>query len=1140
MSAYQKCKAQEKDVLRAKQSPRSMKRTKFSRIPLEGESSSSDSLRHPPLFAQPEPSFTTSLIDPELVFSTHIPHETEAEPEKKKSQTTRTMEEFMDELPHLMHLLLSSEARPDVFNICGCGSNLPRRFQCNDCFKYESSCETCFLEHHCNLPFHWARIWKSEGYYQKADISTLRGHNYAIHLCLNHGRCPSPSEPQKVTVVHTNGIHGTRLCYCLCDGRANVLEQCMNARLFPATVKAPRTFITFQALDEFTEHTVSSKKSAHRTTVSDIPTQDPQSQFLLVTRIWQKLCLEKWSGQAHDLLSQFSHRTPGSIVRTCYCCPEDGFNMEEGWERTLKELKWVVFVDYRHADSWLTEYHVRHLNQDQRTLDGNFHIGQYLKNCDPNDISLVTENGIGYFPDQTAVRDYLEKIPNTTEVDSACLIALLLFDLSLRNLPVITLTLSTIRIRRNLGTCFIPAWFKNSDFALMHSYSHTRHERLPTDSTLGASDFCLSYDCNCQYCVNLRPRFQASFPEYVPLINRLRCSIPALHIQDHKDDCRYKFNSAYMPNSGHFHGETAEQPWVELNQLAGSVRQMNSSHRIGVLTFHYGFWNWTKTTRMHLSLATTYCTARDLFAEKRRAYLSSCVQHHTRILEWVKQVDAKDQLPNEIVTDIYQHHLQGRFLFHIHLKEPSSYASLVPSREQIYQKILTSTAPEKEFLNNSSVYLIQLGVVIEHYQQRIMGKKTLNQTETIQKEILHDRESLTQQIGQFRELQVVIMPGVQDLVLSIPSDEQPELEVLYLPSYLPPELRKTRNLDELAELEAWVRVGKLYDCILAVRNAAKYKSLAYKDKAENTRGSTASTCSSLQIRRIEVELTSCIADYQRVRKALIQLNHFLPDQLPHMTMDSTYRRPSTEACRLGDSRRTDGQLYTLAIEFQHTPTPSAVNSEKESIETGIHYAVSSTHQVRQQLRHSGKVHSEHLGQPNKLKTSKDEGWIWQPETTFALLGVQVKDLTAFEDESPGDRIMHYRALAEMERWREVMEKAQSDYLNCMQAFQRMSGAWAKMADRKEASPSPSSPYKSWSFGHSAFARQQAKMYEQLYEQCLKTYNVLQFEQVAKGEILADVVTRQRARQEEEDRAIIEAEIRAAQTFLSDEYDIFSK
>ncbi|KIK67638.1 hypothetical protein GYMLUDRAFT_237862 [Collybiopsis luxurians FD-317 M1] len=858
MSAYQKRKAQEKDVLRAKQSPRSMKRTKFSRIPLEGESSSSDSLRHPPLFAQPEPSSTTSLIDPELVFSTHIPHETEAEPEKKKSQTTHTMEEFMDELPHLMHLLLSSEARPD----------------------------------------------------------------------------------------------------------------CMNARLFPATVKAPRTFITFQALDEFTEHTVSSKKSAydyigalrHLTDgCFTLETPDPQSQFLLVTRIWQKLCLEKWSGQAHDLLSQFSHRTPGSIVRTCYCCPEDGFNMEEGWERTPKELKWVVFVDYRHVDSWLTKYHVRHLNQDQCTLDGNFHIGQYLKNCDPNDISLVTENGIGYFPNQTAVRDYLEKIPNTTE-KSTCNYLNIVNNQNkkkFRNMlysGVVNVGCSHCLILASMNLTCGEA-FKNSDFALMHSYSHTRHERLPTDSTLGASDFCLSYDCNCQYCVNLRPQFQASFPEYVPLINRLRCSIPALHIQDHKDDCRYKFNSAYMPNSGHFHGETAEQPWVELNQLAGS------------------------TTRMHLSLATTYCTARDLFAEKRRAYLSSCVRHHTRIPEWVKQVDTKDRLPNEIVTDIYQHHLQ------------------VPSREQIYQKILTSTAPEKEFSNNSSVYLIQLGVF------------TYSDNESW-KEILHDRESLTQQIGQFCELQVVIMPGVQDLVLSIPSDEQPELEVLYLPSYLPPELRKTRNLDELAELEAQVRVGELYDCILAVRNAAKYKSLAYKDKAENTRGSTASTRSSLQIRRIEVELTSCIADYQWVRKALIQLNHFLPDQLPHMTMDSTYRRPSTEARRLGDSRRTDGQLYTLAIEFQHTPTPSAVNSEKESIETGVHYAVSSTHQVRRQLRHSGKVHSEHLGQPNKLKTSKDEGWIWQPETTFALLGVQVKDLTAFEDES--DRIMHYRALAEME------------------------------------------------------------------------------------------------------------------------------
>ncbi|KAF9072519.1 hypothetical protein BDP27DRAFT_1493003, partial [Rhodocollybia butyracea] len=67
-----------------------------------------------------------------------------------------------------------------------------------------------------------------------------------------------------------------------------------------------------------------------------------------------------------------------------------------------------------------------------------------------------------------------------------------------------------------------------------------------------------------------------------------------VHIKDHRLKCNFCFNPTYCPSWGHFHGETAEQPWVELNQLAGSARQMNSGHRMGYLSFHYRYWNWRK------------------------------------------------------------------------------------------------------------------------------------------------------------------------------------------------------------------------------------------------------------------------------------------------------------------------------------------------------------------------------------------------------------------------------------------------------------------------------------------------------------------------------------------------------------------
>lgn len=132
--------------------------------------------------------------------------------------------------------------------------------------------------------------------------------------------------------------------------------------------------------------------------------------------------------------------------------------------------------------------------------------------------------------------------------------------------------------------------FANVDYALAHSL------RLrPTSPSI---DHVCSYDCMCQYSVHLQSRIKENFPDVAPLIKDMRYAIPALHIQNHKDDCMYKYGTAYLNMVGHFHAETAEHYWPSLNKLAANTKQMNAGHRHDTIIDHHGDWNWKKTTKM--------------------------------------------------------------------------------------------------------------------------------------------------------------------------------------------------------------------------------------------------------------------------------------------------------------------------------------------------------------------------------------------------------------------------------------------------------------------------------------------------------------------------------------------------------------
>lgn len=156
---------------------------------------------------------------------------------------------------------------------CSCGKRgHERTVKCEDCFQYPVKCVDCFLaDHLAHNPFHWAMVWDSRGqYFRKHDISQLQdgAHgNAAIHLGHNGARCTCPygNTPWKITIAHTNGIHGTqvRFCYCTPAVEIDMVGQLMRAGLFPATTAKPKTAFSFTLLREYRIHLSVSKKPAY-------------------------------------------------------------------------------------------------------------------------------------------------------------------------------------------------------------------------------------------------------------------------------------------------------------------------------------------------------------------------------------------------------------------------------------------------------------------------------------------------------------------------------------------------------------------------------------------------------------------------------------------------------------------------------------------------------------------------------------------------------------------------------------------------------------------------------------------------------------------------------------------------------------
>jgi hypothetical protein len=338
--------------------------------------------------------------------------------------------DFIDVLEELEDELLSHEYHKDVNNKCICGRGKCKTI-CEDCISPQMVCDECFIEGHRHNPFHWAKQWDSDaGFFVRRDISTLRGtQGYAIPLGHNGERCPhelSELREQEnrentapgiaFTVVHSNGIHGTRVQFCSCMSNIPRRIQLVRAKLFPATTKLPLTAFTFSALRQFRMHSLQSKCSAQdflsslrrlsdNVHVTDVPVskfdqmftcthfldQYPIQPFLRASRVWNYLQTRRMMGVTHGISTYFTSRTEHDLRLSCPACPEEDVN--------ISSLEIMAIPS-----------ELRHLAQQNLTCDGNFHLNQFRKTQDPDLDNSSLWNRNGYFPKKEEFSSFLADI----------------------------------------------------------------------------------------------------------------------------------------------------------------------------------------------------------------------------------------------------------------------------------------------------------------------------------------------------------------------------------------------------------------------------------------------------------------------------------------------------------------------------------------------------------------------------------------------------------------------------------------------------------------------------------------------------------------------------------------------------------
>ncbi|KAJ7195277.1 hypothetical protein B0H12DRAFT_1082238 [Mycena haematopus] len=957
----------------------------------------------------------------------------------KQTQTAQLAAEFESHMPYLARKLLAvNEADPAIGQPCLCGRTetvdtvqkpLVCEVQCHNCTLYATSCKLCFAEAHRTNPFHWAEVWDHQaGFFRRHNLSAL---GRPLELGHARGDCKNRLAPVPFVVTADTGVHALSISFCGEvtegeDGLGARMPQLLNARMMPCTFKNIQSAITFNALKAFQMHHLESKTAAMDYCGALRRLSDNAFTATVPARHVRKLfTMQPLVGCSHDKNTfgpgtrhrqAFGQSPPGNTVLYCPSCPEPGFNMDPKMGALPDEL--------------------RHLRQQRDTLDGNFHCTKSTKNTDPNSYSLY--KGSGFFPTDQALKEQLEKAIVKVE-HPTCNYLKAVNNQDKKKFKNMEIT----GIVNDLGGFAVGERYANVDLAfatairqkLAQGHTEVAFDfRLPADDgiertvTLDGIDRIMSYDAACQYSANIIERFEQNplLSDLLPIVEKIRWAVPALHIQGHQENCMYKFATAYMSAAGHFHGETAEFYWPELNQIGTQVTQMSAGRRQDVIALNHNDWNFKK-------MAKSSAQGRFGVPGHQANFIALSATFAKRIIRegWLSMdrgPDTKDRKYTKIPTQLA--------IYESMLADESAIANGFASRNKV-----------AAFLNEG--ILIQAQQYNGAWEAGGSKEQTLHESGADADDELQDR--IQKSIAEWRKTQKSLTPAVEahlNQLVACPVHK----EMLGLPSDFSAEQRVAMNLSAFEEEEASLREGAAHDALKVVKLVVKTRRALCDRRKKNSSGVYKNTISQKQIQDTERRRDLYIAKYNLAAKKLNELRGTDSTDYPELTVEDTALKSRSLRRQLG--RGIHGFPCSWSGCFQILGGCAGVRP-------------SNTVMVR---RPAGQRSTAALGSTSQAAAAKPRasgskpprkgGWLW----TFQVGKMGTEEFEEWMAE--GDKIQWFRAEAEMERWREEVETVLADWRTTIRSFEKYKKTWGQLAEMQDPNNT----------GHIAYAKQKADMF----------------------------------------------------------------